>query len=45
VDGEDDFQVWKVGVNLLNKQSQTADEQWSLGLGKKLTPYYKKRIF
>jgi hypothetical protein len=25
--------IWRVAVNILNKQSQTADERWSCGLG------------
>jgi len=34
--GEDGFQIWKVAVNILNKQSRTADKGWSsiLGLGR-----------
>ena len=29
VDGEDVLQIWRVDVNILNKQSQTADKVWS----------------
>ena len=25
--------IWRVAVNILNKQSQTADKRWSSGLG------------
>jgi hypothetical protein len=32
VDGEDNLQAWKVAVKLLNKQTQTTYEQWSLEL-------------
>jgi len=32
-DGEDGLQIWKVAVNLLNKQSWTADKGWSSSLG------------
>jgi hypothetical protein len=28
-DGEDGLQIWRVAVNILNKQSQTADKGWS----------------
>jgi len=28
-DGEDVLQIWRVAVNILNKQSQTADKGWS----------------
>jgi hypothetical protein len=28
-DGADGLQIWRVAVNLLNKQSQTANEMWS----------------
>jgi hypothetical protein len=36
-DGRDSLQVWSAAVNILNKQSRTADKGWSsrrwLGLG------------
>jgi len=36
VDKGDSLQIWMVGVNMLNKQSGTADKGWfsSLGVGK-----------
>jgi hypothetical protein len=36
VDGGDDLRIWKVAVNILNKQSRTADMGWSsiLGVGR-----------
>jgi hypothetical protein len=33
VDGRDDLQIWRVAVNILNKQSQKADKGLSSGLG------------
>jgi len=33
VDGGDDLQIWKVAVNILNKQLWTADSGWSSSLG------------
>jgi hypothetical protein len=45
VDGGDGLQIWRIAVNILNKQSQTANRWWSssLGLGKGLTtPHHKK---
>jgi hypothetical protein len=34
-DGGGDLQIWRVAVNILNKQSRTADKGWpsSLGVG------------
>jgi hypothetical protein len=32
-DGGDSLQIWKVAVNILNKQLQTANKGWSLGVG------------
>jgi hypothetical protein len=32
-DGEDSLQIWKVVVNILSKQSQTANKEWSPSLG------------
>jgi hypothetical protein len=29
VDGGDDLQIWRIAVNILNKQLQTADKWWS----------------
>jgi len=31
--GGDGLQVWRVSVNVLNKQWQTADKEWSSKLG------------
>jgi hypothetical protein len=33
VDGGDSLQIWRVAVNILNKQSQTADKGWSPAWG------------
>jgi hypothetical protein len=35
-DGGDGLQIWKVPVNILNKQSQAADKGWpsSVGVGR-----------
>jgi len=32
-DGEDSLQIWEVAVNILNMQSQTAENMWSSSLG------------
>ena len=32
-DGGVDLQVWKLAANILNKQSWTADQEWSSSLG------------
>jgi hypothetical protein len=32
-DGGDDFQIWRVVTNILNKHLQTADKGWSSSLG------------
>jgi hypothetical protein len=32
-DGGDSLQVWKVSVNVLNKQLRTADKGWSSNMG------------
>jgi len=32
-DGGDGLQIWKVAPNILNKQSGTADKEWSSDLG------------
>jgi hypothetical protein len=32
-DGGDGLQIWRVAVNILNKQSPTADKGWSSSLG------------
>jgi len=45
VDGEDILQIWKVAVNTLNKQLQTAGKGWSSSLGglsEGMTPQHKK---
>jgi hypothetical protein len=35
-DGGEDLQIWRVAVNILNKQSRTTDKGWpsSLGVGR-----------
>jgi hypothetical protein len=35
-DGREGLQIWRVAVNILNKQSRTADKRWpsSLGVGR-----------
>jgi hypothetical protein len=44
-DGGDAVRVWRVAVNILNKQSRTADNGWSssLGLGMGLTTPHRKK--
>jgi hypothetical protein len=32
-DGEDALEVWRVGANILNKQSRTVEKGWSSSLG------------
>jgi hypothetical protein len=32
-DGGDALQVWRVAANMFNKQSRTADKEWSSSLG------------
>jgi hypothetical protein len=32
-DGGDGLQIWRVAENILNEQSQTADEKWPSSLG------------
>jgi hypothetical protein len=32
-DGGDGFQIWRIAANILNKQSRTADKEWSSSLG------------
>jgi hypothetical protein len=32
-DEGDDLQIWTVAANILNRQSQTADKEWSFSLG------------
>jgi hypothetical protein len=32
-DGGDGLQIWRIAVNILNKQSRTADKGWSSRLG------------
>jgi hypothetical protein len=43
VDGEDGLQIWRVAANILNKQSRTANKEWSssMGVGQLLTIKYK----
>jgi len=31
-DGEDSHQIWKITVNILNKQSRTDDKGWPLSV-------------
>jgi hypothetical protein len=33
LDGEDGLQIWRIAVNILNKQLQTTDKGWSSSLG------------
>jgi hypothetical protein len=33
VDEGEGLQIWRVAVNILNKQSRTADKGWSYSLG------------
>jgi hypothetical protein len=33
VDGGDGLQIWRVAVNILNKQSRTADKGWHSSFG------------
>jgi hypothetical protein len=30
--GGDGLQIWRVAVNILNKQTRTADKEWSFSL-------------
>ena len=32
-DGEVGLQIWRLAANILNKQSWTADQEWSSSLG------------
>jgi hypothetical protein len=32
-DGGNGLQIWRVAANILNKQSRTADKEWSSSLG------------
>jgi hypothetical protein len=43
-DGGDGLQIWRVTVNILNKQSRTSDRGWSssLGFGRGLTIHHRK---
>jgi hypothetical protein len=40
-DGGEDLQIWRVAVNMLNKQSQTTNKGWSSGLEVGLTTHCK----
>jgi hypothetical protein len=42
-DGGDVLQIWMVAVNILNKQSRTADKGWSSSLGVGLTTPHRKK--
>ena len=45
-DGGEDFRVWRVAGNVLNKQSRTADNVWSSTLGTgggNANPHCKKK--
>jgi hypothetical protein len=44
-DAGDSLQIHSVAVNILNKQLQTADEEWSSSLGVGLTAYQNKNHF
>jgi hypothetical protein len=46
-DRGDALQIWRVAVNILNKQSRTADEGWpsSLRVGRGLTTPTVKKIY
>jgi len=33
VDGNDDFQMWTVAANLMNRQTSTNGKGWSFGMG------------
>jgi hypothetical protein len=44
VDGGDGLQLWRVAVNILNKQSYTADKSPALGFGMGLTTLCHKKI-
>jgi hypothetical protein len=33
VDGGDGLQIWRAAVNILNKQSRTADKLWASSVG------------
>ncbi|KAJ4428691.1 hypothetical protein ANN_25684 [Periplaneta americana] len=39
----DGLQIWRVAVNILNKQSWTADKGWSSSLGVGLTTHHRKK--
>jgi hypothetical protein len=46
-DGGEGLRIWRVAVNILNKQSRTADKAWAsdLGLGVGvITPHRNKII-
>jgi hypothetical protein len=32
-DGGDGLEIWRIAANILNKQSRTADKEWSFSLG------------
>jgi len=32
-DGGDGLQIWKIAANVINKQSRTANKEWSPSLG------------
>jgi len=46
VDGEDGFQMWKIVMNMLNKQWRAADKGWysSLGFGRVDNSSQKKKL-
>jgi hypothetical protein len=43
----DGLQIWKVAVNILNKQSRTADRGWpsSLGIGRGANNPHRKTLY
>jgi hypothetical protein len=47
-DGGDNFQIWTMAANILNKQSQRADKEWSsslgVGQGANMIPPHKKWV-
>jgi hypothetical protein len=49
VDRGEGFKIWRIVVNILNKQLETADKEWSSGLGigkgANYFPIIKHRMF
>jgi hypothetical protein len=45
-DGGESLEIWRAAANILNKQSQTAEKEWSSssGVGQMpTTPHHKKK--